>query len=217
MGVPNVRKLLRKRMEVPVWVHIVSHGTPEELRTFIRANPGFDWDRTAFDGYTAFWYVWRYRAFIVGTLDILHNLGGAKFEAKCCADTTPMDIAAYQGDGPLAAILLRYGVRVTKAKQLCQTADVCETLLEHCTTLTKDVVNAALINVRNKPDYMYGLYNPYWVSARNALLRWLVSYDKRRDASVCVAWTLSQLTGTQWPDMSEGVARRLMETRVRDW
>jgi hypothetical protein len=207
-------------MNVPEWVRIISRGTLDELREFVLKTPRFDWDGTMFDGYTAFFYVWRRSAqFCLPALAILHNLGGATFESVCCGQyTTPLRIAAIQGDTQLAESLLGYGVKVTSLELLYESPTVCKTIAEYSTTLTKDVVDKALIATK-RMAYSDGsnLHNPYWASAHKALESWLVSHDHRRDASICIAWTLSQLTGTAWPDMIEGVARRLMETRVREW
>jgi hypothetical protein len=216
MGVP---RRLRKRMEVPEWVHIVSHGTSEELREFIRANPGFDWDRTVFDKKTAFAYIWKNNAFPLCALQTLRDLGGATFSERYCEGAyTPLEVVAMFGSTMIVAQLLQWDVNVDSPAVLECSAEVREMILDHSTTLTKDIVNRALTRLDTpKMSAWIDVNGPADELARNSFLRWLVSHTYRRDASVCVAWTLSQLTGTQWPDMSEGVARRLMETRVRDW
>lgn len=206
-------------MEVPEWVRIVSHGTDDELSTFIRANPGFDWDGTVFDGCSAFWYAWKYNSFPLCMLATLHTEGGATFEGWCCGRGTPLEFAAYRDDARLAEVLiLQYGVGSDSVRLLLGSeANVREVILEHSTTLSKATVNKALESFKDNDRYRKWDPTPASNSHRASLSRWLVSHDCRRDASLCVAWTLSQLTGTMWPDTREPLLERLMETRVREW
>lgn len=205
-------------MEVPEWVRVVSHGTCEELREFIRANPGFDWDRTRWNGASAIWYAWRFHAFYVGALDVLYHEGGAHFEEACCRAMTLMDVAAIHGDTALATtLMLRYGVDTNNAVYLHHDANVREVILEHSTTLTKDTVKSALIAFDNDRRHKGLGPTPESNAVRSSMYRWLVSHNYRRDASLSVAWTLSQLTGTLWPDTREQLLERLMATRVREW
>lgn len=219
MGLPNLlrhyRKAHKRLMEVPEWVRIVSHGTCEELREFIRANPGFDWDRTAFDGSTAFCFVWIHNSFPLSMCDTLHVAGGARFDSVCDQrrNHTPMDIASYQCDTRMVKMLLDYNVRITKVRHLLATPNMTETILEHSSTLTTTLVNHGL----DKLKKLRGSLHPTNILQQNSLLRWLVSHNYRRDASLCVAWTLSQITGTMWPDTREQLLERLMATRVREW
>ncbi len=202
-------------MEVPEWVRIVSHGTCEELREFIRANPGFDWDNTFWNSSTAFVFTWFYNPFLCSMLDVMQFVGGAKFDTICNSNGTPMDLAIRHGDERLVELLLSYGVQVTSPIQLVRDENVCETILEHSDTLTTGLVNSTIAFVtENKDDYRWC---DNWRRISNSLTRWLVSHNYRRDASLCVAWTLSQITGTLWPDTREQLLERLMATRVREW
>lgn len=202
-------------MEVPEWVRVVSHGTCEELREFIRANPGFDWDNTFWDGRTAFVFTRFYNPFARSMLDVMHLVGGAKFDTICNSNGTPMDLAIRHGDERMVESLLNCGVQVTSPIQLVRNENVLQTILEHSDTLTTGLVNRAIAVVtENKHDFRW---RDNWRSILNSLNRWLVSHNYRRDASMCVAWTLSQLTGTLWPDMREQLLERLMQTRVREW
>jgi hypothetical protein len=202
-------------MEVPEWVRVVSHGTCEELREFIRANPGFDWDNTLWNSQTAVVFTWFHNPFPRSMLDIMYYVGGAKFDAICNSNGTPMDLATRHGDTRLVELLLSYGVQVTSPIQLVRDENVLETILERSDTLTTGLVNSAIAVVtENRHDFRW---RDNWRSILNSLNRWLVSHNYRRDASLCVAWTLSQLTGTMWPDTREPLLKRLMETRVREW
>jgi hypothetical protein len=126
-----------------------------------------------------------------------------------------MDLATRHGDTRLVELLLSYGVQVTSPIQLVRDENVLETILERSDTLTTGLVNSAIAVVtENRHDFRW---RDNWRSILNSLNRWLVSHNYRRDASLCVAWTLSQLTGTMWPDTREPLLKRLMETRVREW
>jgi hypothetical protein len=193
------------------WADVVSHGTLEELREFILTYPDFDWDRTKKHGRTAFWYIWRYQKWDpgVGMVELLHQLGGATFEKKCYSGGTPMKLAAYDSCRPsLVGALLNCGVKVDQARFLTCYPGICERILERSTTLTRETVEEALI-ITDDPQCSF--------RERGLLTSWCISFDRRRDASMCVAWTLSQLTGTLWPDMREQLLERLMQTRVREW
>jgi hypothetical protein len=206
-------------MEVLEWVRVVSHGTCEELREFIRANPGFDWDRTAFNGRSAFVIVLERNPFPLQHVQILHDFGGARFNVPINKGSrTPLEIVAFHGMTDMAALLIGFDVPINTPRVLEHHSEVREMILDHSMTLTRKIVNRALEHMdQNTVWHWQRRLGPYNNSVRNSLNRWLVSHNYRRDASLCVAWTLSQLTGTLWPDMREQLLERLMASRVREW
>lgn len=129
-----------------------------------------------------------------------------------------MEIAAFHDMTDMVALLIEYNVTIDRPRALEYGSEVREMILDYSTTLTREVVNRVLKHLNDETHlYWRRRIGPYKTSVRNSLSRWLVSHDYRRDASVCVAWTLSQLTGTAWPDVREPLLERLGQTRVREW
>jgi hypothetical protein len=196
-------------MEEPEWVKVVCGGTDDELREFILKNPGFDWDNTRYRSQNAFVYIVKQNPLPYGTLKLLYELGGARFDAACWwSGPKPLDYAINRGDSYVITTLLSLGVRLETPNYLIRVDAVRHMLLECPTDTTRTLVDQAIEEFRG---------SCHWYEEREELIAWRTAHDRRRDAVIAIAWTLSRLTGTQWPDMSEDVARRLMETRVRDW
>lgn len=145
-------------------------------------------------------------------VELLHRVGGATFEKNCHPGGTPMKLVAYDSCRPsLVNALLNCGVKVDQSRFLTRYPGICEMILEKSTTLTRETVNDALIMIDD------GQSSFVHRNIRDLLTSWCICFDRRRDASLCVAWTLSQLTGTAWPDVREPLLKRLGETRVREW
>jgi hypothetical protein len=208
-------------MEAPEWVRIAGHGTAEELRVFILANPGFNWDAAMFNGRLPFSFITLQNPFPLTMLDILYSLGGAKFDKPDESGKTPTRLAIVHGmEDWLLPWLLSHNVPVPHPA--CLTLERCEIqemILEHSTYLTKETATDAIRLLDGQKRR--GMRDPQSVSEwtlRMARLRaWVFSHDSRTAGTISVAWTLSQLTGTSWPDMCEQLATMLMSTRVREW
>lgn len=218
-------------MEPPEWVRIVSHGTAEELREFIRRNPGFDWDGTTFDKKVAFEYIVEHNTFPLTMLDVLYTLGGARFDRAYNGIMTPLRYTITLGLAWVTRWLLERDVPVKDWLYLVQWPT--ETILEHSTALTLETVVYALDylspglgyldripeNATTWRKYKFGKRMSTVGDQQAALMSWRVSHNRRQAGAACVVWVLSRPlreTGS-WPDMAELVSRCLMETRVKDW
>jgi hypothetical protein len=213
-------------MEVPEWVHVVSHGTAEELREFIGRNPGFDWDGTTFEYESAFVHIVVDSTFPLTMLDVLYTLGGARFDRAYTGRMTPLRFTITSGVDYVIPWLLERDVPVEDWWYLIKGPT--EMILEHSTALTLETVEKAerFLSYTNDADLFAhgyfrrdGLERYTLEDAKAALWSWRVSHDRRQTGAACVAWVLSRPIGGigSWPDMTELVSRCLLETRVKDW
>jgi hypothetical protein len=203
----------QNKMNVPEWVPVVSHGTPEEVAEFIDKNPGHDWNTEKFADFSFIPYVMRHNPFPMTVLNLLFDRGRASVNSSCVGTNImlPLEYAIENGGEWAMGMLFARGAIVRKPRYLTLGPIIRHRILTESTALSPTLVNEALFTLQNETRR-----DPRWVATRAELMGWLVSHGKRRETATYTAWLLSQLPG-QWPDMSETVARILMQTRVVDW